>query len=174
MNNTDTKKSTSRRDWFTGSAAILGAGAISSLVLRGQTGSTANDISILNFALRLENLESAFYNQGLAMFAPKDIANSVAVQSIGGSKIGANLYGYLGDIRTQEQAHVTTLIQSITALGGTPQPLDCYAFGFKTADDFLRIAQVLENAGVMAYDGAIASLKGATKQYILISLGRAR
>jgi hypothetical protein len=166
MTNTDTRKSTSRRDWFTGSAALLGAGTISSILLRAQTGtgSTTNDINILNFALRLENLESAFYSQGLAMFAPKDFQNSAAVQSIGGTKIGSNLYSYLTAIGQHEQNHVTTLIQSISAMGGTPQAPDCYAFGFTTADQFLQTAQVLENTGVMAYDSAIASLQNANLQ----------
>ena len=103
MTNTETKKPTSRRDWFTGSAALLGAGAISSILARAQstgTGSTTNDINILNFALRLENLESAFYSQGLATFAPKDFQNSAAVQRLGGTKIGANIYPYLTRDRT--------------------------------------------------------------------------
>jgi hypothetical protein len=49
-------------------------------------------------------------------------------------------------------------------MGGTPQPLDCYNFGFKTVDNFLSIAQALENTGVMAYDGAIASLQNPALQ----------
>jgi hypothetical protein len=49
-------------------------------------------------------------------------------------------------------------IQTVASLGGAPQPVDCYNFGFKTVDDFLLIAQNLENTGVQAYDGAIASL----------------
>lgn len=165
MTNQETKKSTSRRDWFSAPAALVGAGAISAFFLRAQTGTgTTNDINILNFALRLENLESTFYTQGLAAFAPKDFANSAAVQNYGGTKIGANLYTYLQAIGKHEQDHVTKLIQTIVALGGTPQPLDCYNFGFKTADDFLRIAQTLENTGVMAYDGAIASLSDPNLQ----------
>ena len=126
--------------------------------LRAQTGtgSTTNDINILNFALRLENLESAFYQQGLAKFASKDFQNSATVQNFGGTKIGANIYAYLQAIGQHEQDHVTKLIQTIVGLGGTPQPVDCYNFGFKTADSFLQIAQAIENTGVMAYDGAIA------------------
>jgi len=167
MTNTETKKATSRRDWFAGSAALLGAGAISSLVARAQTtgtGSATNDLNILNFALRLENLESAFYSQGLASFAPKDFQNSAAVQGIGGTKIGANIYSYISDIGKHERDHVAKLVQTIVALGGTPQPVDCYNFGFKTADDFLRIAQSLENTGVQAYDGAIAALQNPDLQ----------
>jgi hypothetical protein len=158
-------KSASRRDWFAGSATLLGAGAVASILARAQsTGSTTNDINILNFALRLENLESAFYQQGLARFAPKDFQNSAAVQTIGGSKIGANLFTYIGQIAQHEQDHVTKLIQTIVAMGGTPQPVDCYNFGITTADNFLATAQVLENTGVMAYDGAIASLQSTALQ----------
>jgi hypothetical protein len=164
MTNNETKTSTSRRDWFTGSAALLGAGAISSVMAHAQSSGVTNDINILNFALRLENLESAFYSQGLATFAPKDFQNSVAVQQLGGTKIGANIYSYLAAIGRHEQDHVTKLIQTVQALGGTPQPVDCYNFGFKTADDFLQIAQALENTGVAAYDGAIASLQSTDLQ----------
>jgi Ferritin-like domain/PKD domain len=174
MTNTETNKPTSRRDWFAGSAAaVLGAGAISSILMRAQssgTGSTTNDINILNFALRLENLENAFYNQGLAAFALKDFQNSVAIQTLGGTKIGANLYSYLTAIGQHEQTHVSTLTQTISSMGGTPQPLDCYAFGFKTPDDFLRIAQTLENTGVMAYDGAIAGLQSASLQTVAATI----
>jgi hypothetical protein len=155
MTNSETKKSTSRRDWFAKSAALLGAGAISSVISRAQSSGVTNDINILNFALRLENLESAFYSQGLATFAPKDFQNSATIQRFGGTKIGANVYSYISAIAGHEQAHVTKLIQTVASLGGTPQPVDCYNFGFKTADDFLVIAQALENTGVMAYDGAI-------------------
>jgi Ferritin-like domain len=167
MTNTETKNPTSRRAWFAGSAAIFGAGAVASILARAQstgTGSTTNDINILNFALRLENLESAFYSQGLATFQPKDFQNSAAVQGIGGTKIGANIMSYLTAIGQHEQDHVTKLVQTIVAMGGTPQPVDCYNFGFTSADSFLQIAQALENTGVMAYDGAIAGLQNTSLQ----------
>jgi hypothetical protein len=164
MTNTETTKNTSRRNWLNGSAALLGAGAVSSMMLRGQTSSATNDINIMNYALRLENLESAFYSQGLATFAPKDFQNSAAVQALGGTKMGANLYAYLTAIGKNEQDHVAKLIQTVNALGGSPQAPDCYAFGFKTPDDFLQIAQLLENTGVAAYNGAIASLQNTDLQ----------
>ena len=171
MTNKEMNKPVSRRDWFTAPAALLGAGAIASILARAQsTGSTTNDINVLNFALRLENLESAFYQQGLAKFAPKDFQSSVTVQSIGGTKIGANLYAYIGAIAQNEQDHVTKLIQTIVTLGGTPQPVDCYSFGITTADSFLQIAQVLENTGVMAYDGAIATIQTPALQTLAATI----
>ncbi|HEY3837659.1 MAG TPA: ferritin-like domain-containing protein [Bryobacteraceae bacterium] len=168
MTNTPEKKTTSRRNWFAGSAAILGAGAVASIVARAQSSgggsNTTNDINLLNFALRLENLESNFYSQALAMFAPKDFQSSTTLQALGGTKIGANIYGYIQAIGQNEADHVAKLTQTIVAMGGTPQPVDCYNFGFKNVDQFLQIAQTLENAGVSAYDGAIASLSDPNLQ----------
>jgi hypothetical protein len=176
MTNTPEKNTTSRRNWFAGSAAVLGAGAVASMVVRAQSSAASpsatntNDINILNFALRLENLENAFYSQGLATFATKDFQNSATVQGIGGTKIGANIFSYLQGIAQNEADHVVRLTQTVVAMGGTPQPIDCYAFGFKTADQFLQIAQILENTGVSAYDGAIASLTDPNLQTLAATI----
>jgi len=173
MTNQETSKSTSRRDWFSAPAALLGAGAISAMVGRAQTGGgagTTNDINIVNFALRLENLEAAFYSQGVSQFAPKDFQNSAAIQAIGGTKIGPNFFASLQLIAQQEQDHVRRLTQLVVGMGGTPQPLDCYNFAFKNADDFLQTAQVLENVGVQAYDGAIASLTDPNLQTLAATI----
>ena len=146
----------SRRDWLISSAALLGAGTVSSIRARAQmTPQTANDVMVLNFALRLENLESAFYQQGLSMFSAADFENSTTVQTIGGTRIGANLYSSIGEIAQIEQNHVTTLIQTVYSLDGTPQAPDCYNFRITTADSFLEMAQTIENLGVMAYDGVV-------------------
>lgn len=170
MINQENKTSTSRRDWFSAPAALLGAGALSAMFVRAQSAGTTNNINILNFALRLENLEAAFYNQGVNAFAAKDFQNSVTLQGIGGTKIGANLFGYLQDIAQHEQDHARRLNQLVVSMGGTPQAPDCYNFGFKTADDFLRIAQILENLGVQAYDGAIASVTDTNLQTLLATI----
>ena len=165
MTNTQTTKSTSRRDWLAAPAALLGAGAVASMLARAQsTGAVTNDINILNFALRLENLEANFYQQALAMFSPASFASSAALQGIGGTKIGANLVPYLQAIAKHEQDHVNKLVDAVATMGGTPQPADCYNFGLTTADSFLQTAQALENIGVMAYDGAIGMLQNANLQ----------
>ena len=72
------------------------------------------------------------------MFKPVDFQNSMTVQTLGGSKIGASIYSYLSGIAQNEQNHVTTLIQIVYSLDGTPQAPDCYNFGITTADSFLR------------------------------------
>jgi hypothetical protein len=129
---------------------------MSSLLARAQmTPQTTNDINVMNFALRVENLEAAFYQQGLQMFTASDFQNSATVQTIGGTKIGANLYSYIAGIAQNEINHVGMLIQTVYSLDGTPQAPDCYNFGITTVDSFLQIAQTIENIGVMAYDGVI-------------------
>src|ERR1019366_6167231 len=156
MTNKEMNPYASRRDWCTRLAAMLGAGAISSIPGRAETSlGSAHDIVILNFALRLENLESAFYQQGLGMFAPADFQNSATVQTIGGKKIGANLYSYISQIAQIEQSHVAMLIQFLYELDGTPQAPDCYNFGITTAYSFLQTAQTIENTVVMGYAGVV-------------------
>jgi rubrerythrin len=66
------------------------------------------------------------------------------------------VYDYFKLIRDHEVIHVATLIQVITSLGGTPVGSCTYNFGYTSVDQFVAIAQALENTGVMAYDGAIA------------------
>jgi hypothetical protein len=116
---------------------------------------TTNNINVMNFALRVENLQSAFYQQGLEMFRAADFQNSVTAQTIGGTKIGANLYSYISGIAQNEFDHVNTLIQQIYSLDGTPQVPDCYSFGITTVDSFLQIAQTIENLAVTAYTGVV-------------------
>jgi bacterioferritin (cytochrome b1) len=145
MTNKGMNKFTSRRRWF-GAAMQVGGGA---------TPQTVNDVTVLNFALRLANLEAAFYQRALSMFTAADFQNSVTVQTIGGTKIGANIYSCVGAIAADELNHASTLIQTVYSLDGIPQAPDCYNFGFTTVDSFLQMAQTIENIGVMAYNGCI-------------------
>jgi hypothetical protein len=179
MTNKEMSQPVSRRNWFAGSAALLGAGAVSSVLARAQstcgvgsscTGAAAGDINLLNFLLRLDNLESAFYQKGLAMITPASFQNSVTVQTIGGTKVGANLYSYIGAIAQNEQDHVNALIQTIYSLDGVPQPPDCYNFGITTADSFLQIAQTIETIGVMAYNGAVAMFQSPLLQTLAATI----
>ncbi|CAG8979982.1 hypothetical protein HYALB_00005155 [Hymenoscyphus albidus] len=108
------------------------------------------DVDVLQFALTLENLETAFYQQGFAMFSddkfaalglqPADIAN---LKSIGGT----------------EATHVTTLNSAIAATGTQPVPVCQYKFGFTDAAGMVATASILENVGVSAYLGAAPLVK---------------
>ena len=154
----------SRRSFFTKSAALFGATALANKILHAQTTTpgpgTSSDIDILNYALALEHLESAFYVQGVARYTAADYNNSIYAP-VFGSKITSNFVPYITAIRDHEVAHVSTLQQVIQGLGGTPVQACTYNFGVNSASDFLSTAMMLENVGVQAYDGAISMISNA-------------
>jgi rubrerythrin len=116
------------------------------------------DIAVLNYALTLEHLEYAFYRDGLAQF---DNDNDFNNYPISGSQLRARFL----EIRDHEKTHVDTLIDVIKSLGGNPVAEACYEFGYgQDVSKFIDVAQLLENTGVMAYDGAIASIKSGDLQ----------
>ncbi len=113
--------------------------------LRAAAQEFEGDIDVLNYALTLEHLEYAFYRDGLDTF--------------GSDSFDEGVYDTLTGIRDHEGAHVETLTQVVSDLGGTPVEEAEYDFGYgDDPDAFLEIAAVLENTGVSAYDGAGSSL----------------
>ena len=154
----------SRRGFLTGSAKLAGGGALALGVLAAPRFAAAqnatpvaatdffeDDIEVLNYALTLEHLEHAFYRDGLENFEEADF---------GQDPFGNNIIDFLSDVRDHEEAHVETLTQVISDLGGEPVEEAEYDFGdaFEDPAVFLATAQALENTGVSAYDGAGAAL----------------
>lgn len=138
------------------SAALFGAGAWLTSSLSGQ--SPTSDVTLLNYALSVENLEAAFYTQGMAQLSSADFANSTFIQNFG-TVISGDVYAYLCLIRDQENQHVRMLQSLIASLGGTPAKPSTYNFGYNTADQFATLAASLENTGVMAYTGALYQIQ---------------
>ncbi len=83
--------------------AVYGMGAVAPFVSQALAASGGGDVEILNFALTLEYLESAFYN---------DKAKQVGLS--GQAKDYAKQFG------AEEAAHVAALNAAIKKLGGTP------------------------------------------------------
>ncbi len=102
------------------------------------------DLEILNFALTLEYLEAAFYEQALSDLKPS---------------------GDLGDlvelISSDENEHVDSLSSTISDLGGEPTKAPQVDFGdaFSSEDAFLELAQTFEDTGVSAYNGAAPDIE---------------
>lgn len=149
---------------FGNTAAILAGAAVIATTLNAQT-TAISDIDVLNYALTLERLEANFYTEGLKRFSPSDFSSSAAAQNLGnsgdlfGDSVTGDAYSYLLLIRSHEQTHVRTLIRTIQSLGGTPKPACTYKFNYNSIDEFLAIGKLLEDTGVMAYDGAVRLIK---------------
>jgi len=118
-----------------------------------QTPAGASVADVLNFALKLEYLESYFYNT---------VANVTGLSSANQAALAL--------IRTDEANHVAFLRTTIAALGGTPiaVPATAGVFDFTARGRFvstepntyLALAQSFEDLGVRAYKGAAPLLMG--------------
>ena len=122
--------------------ALYGAGAVAPFVSSALAQTNDTDLAILNFALTLEQIESAFYAAALKQ---------------------SNLPPDIKDLATEfaghEKEHAEVLDQTIKALGG--QTKEAPKVQFKNIGDpksFLRTAVQLEDLGVGAYNGAGAQL----------------
>ena len=120
--------------------AVYGLGAVGPFVGQALAQDGSGDVEILNFALTLEYLESAFYTQGL--------------KRVGG--LSGDAKALATTIRDNEAEHVTALMGTIKDLGGKPVKAPGVDFGnaFASQKSFLGLAQTFEDTGVSAYNGA--------------------
>ncbi|WP_336023923.1 ferritin-like domain-containing protein [Halobellus salinisoli] len=111
------------------------------------------DVDVLNYALSLEHLENAFYREALEEFDEDDFADAELLAEYD-EELRTTIFGYVETIAEHEAAHVEVLGQAVELLGGTPAEEASYDFGYESVDEFFGVAQVLENTGVAAYQGA--------------------
>jgi hypothetical protein len=122
--------------------AVYGLSAVTPFVSGALAASEGGDADILNFALTLEYLEAAFYNE-----------KGPQVGLSGTAKSYAKLFG------EQEADHVGALTTTIKQLGAKPVAKPTFVFPVTNQSSFLALASVLENTGVGAYNGAGPSIK---------------
>ena len=122
--------------------AVYGTTMVAPFVSQAFAETGGGDAEILNFALTLEYLESAFYNE-----KGKEVGLS------GTAKSYAAMFG------AQEAEHVAALTSAVKSLGGTPVKKPQFVFPVSNEKTFLALASVLENTGVGAYNGAAPSLQ---------------
>jgi hypothetical protein len=127
--------------------AAYGTTAVAPYVKGAIAASGSGDLEILNFALTLEYLETDFYKHKARAVGLSGEARALAASFAG-----------------QEQQHVDALTSSIRAAGGTPAKKPTFAFPVTDQVSFLKLAYVLENTGVGAYNGAGPSL--SNPQYL--------
>jgi hypothetical protein len=103
------------------------------------------DVGILNYALTLEYLETAFY---------ADVVKS-------GLFKGSDLET-IRKFGSEEAEHVTALTGFVKQMGGKPAPKPKTEFPLKSAKSVLELAATVENLGAAAYLGQAPNIKGAS------------
>ncbi len=88
-----------------------------------------------------------------AEFSRGEITGAKQFAGFGG-RIRSTAYRYLTDIRDHEVEHVDFLRGALGGQAVGPCEFD-FSSGLSNVGAFLETAQLLENTGVMAYDGAI-------------------
>jgi len=103
------------------------------------------DVGILNYALTLEYLETAFYEDVVksGLFKGSDLAT---IRKFG----------------EEEAEHVTALTGFVKQMGGKPAPKPKTEFPLKSAKSVLELAATVENLGAAAYLGQAPYIKGAS------------
>jgi Ferritin-like domain len=102
----------------------------------------SGDLGILNYALTLEYLESAFYGR-------------VVAAGLFSGKVGA----LVKDLGRQEAAHVLALKAAVTKLGGTPVAEPKSKFPISSAAQVAELAYTVENLGAAAYLGQAGNIQ---------------
>ncbi len=152
-----------------GGGVVLGAGALVGSAGAGH-GDTVPDVDILNFALTLEYLEASFYVAALGGAGTTGVPGSSGVFGRGqitgssvfggfGGRIRSTGYEYLTTIRDHEVTHVNFLVGALGASAVRPCTFN-FSSALGSVEAFVETARVLENTGVMAYDGAIRYVDG--------------
>jgi hypothetical protein len=133
-----------RAAFFRKTGAFVGGGlALGALPVAFATGAgvPASDVKILNYALTLEYLESAFYAEAVSKGALK-----------------GEIAGFAQTVAQHEAAHVAALQK---ALGSKAVKKPNFDFKGTTADSkmFVKTAITLEDVGVTAYEGQVSNIK---------------
>lgn len=119
----------------------------------GQAG-TPSVADVLNYALKLEYLEAAFYNTGVASslgFTAAEKAYMVTIQGHENAHVNF-LKSVLGSAAVAQSTQGTAGVYDFTA-GGT------FPTVFTSVDTFFAVAQALEDTGVRAYKGQAPNLQ---------------
>jgi hypothetical protein len=125
-----------------GAGAVVGSSAFFGVLPSiASAGVAASDVAILNYALTLEYLEAAFYNE-----------------AVSDGRFAGKLGSFAKIVSAHENAHVAFLK---SALGSAAVKKPKFDFKGTTTNKakFMATAQVLEDTGVAAYLGQVGNIK---------------
>lgn len=180
--NDDSKTDDSRRRFLAGTAGALGGvalgGAFAAPAVADEHDSEnedddgppeapesefEDDVAVLNYALTLEYLEAAFYEQALDNICEDDLVEDGPLADFG-DPITDSAYENLETIRDHERTHAETLASVVESLDGDPVDEPEFDFGsaVEEPDEFLATAVQLEDTGVAAYAGAAPFIEDAS------------
>ncbi len=132
----------SRRGFFRGAGVLAGGAVLFGTVSETAFGQTPKgDVAILNYALTLEYLESAFYDEAVA----------------GGALSGATAL-FADTAKEHEAAHVVALKKALGS-AAVKKPSFDFQGTTKAQGTFQQTAIILEDTGVTAYQGAAPNIK---------------
>ncbi len=121
--------------------AVYGAGAVAPFVKQAMAQGGMGDVDIVNYALTLELLETAFYKKGESL------------------KLSSEVKKLASQFGKDEAEHVDALTATVKKLGGKPPKKPTFTFPVKDEKSFLKLAVTLEDTGVSAYNGAAPMIK---------------
>ena len=121
--------------------AVYGAGAVAPFVKQAMAQGGMGDVDIVNYALTLELLETAFYKKGESL------------------KLSSEVKKLASQFGKDEAEHVDALTATVKKLGGKPPKKPTFTFPVKDEESFLKLAVTLEDTGVSAYNGAAPMIK---------------
>ena len=151
---------------FMGDATLVGAGVAALSVAgvaaanddngdsSGENSDDVSDVDVLNYALTLEHLEAAYYNDFLDNYSESEVERSEVARYFARPTLQYSTYQQIQDVRDHEEAHVEALTETIEDLGGTPVEAAEYEFPYSSIQEFVAVADRLEAVGVSAYAGA--------------------
>ncbi len=134
-----------------GGGAILGALSPAAALAKGGKGRPPakfgkGDIGILNYALTLEHLESAFYNETTHNVHRHNFMKNKQAQA------------FLEETTKDENAHVAFLKKALGKKAVSAPKFD-FGPGTKSESKFLKLAFTFENTGVHAYLGQALNIQ---------------
>lgn len=145
---------------------LLAVCAANAQTTGGTSSNTTADVTALNNLLAMENLQSAFFTQGLQKFQASDFAGINLTCST-----TTPTYDLLKAINTQTGQQITSLQNAITTLGGTPVQPCTYNFTFTTPQAFLSQAVTFSNISSSAFATNTAGLSSSDVRNNLATIG---